>query len=290
MRRAMTAAELADALVGAGPGSPRARAVVMTMGALHEGHLALVRAARERAGEQGQVLATIFVNPLQFGPSEDLAAYPRTLADDLRQLEEAGCDIAFTPTAQVMYPDGEPRVRIDPGPLADALEGAVRPGHFAGVLTVVLKLLHLTRPDVALFGEKDYQQLTLIRRMVVDLDLAVRIDGVATVREPDGLALSSRNRYLDPEQRHTALVLSRALEAGAAAGSSGPAAVVTAARAEFDDEAVTPDYVEVRSVDLLAPPASGPARLLLAARIGTTRLIDNAVVHLSQSAAPTTMR
>ena len=290
MRRVTTAAELAEALVGAGPGSPRARAVVMTMGALHEGHLALVRAARVSAGERGQVLATIFVNPLQFGPGEDLAAYPRALADDLRQLGAAGCDVAFTPTAQVMYPDGEPQVRVDPGPLADALEGAVRPGHFAGMLTVVLKLLHLTRPDVAHFGEKDYQQLTLIRRMVVDLDLAVRIVGVATVREPDGLALSSRNRYLDPEQRHTALVLSRALDAGAAAGPSGPAAVVAAARAQFDKEAVTPDYVEVRSVDLLGPPASGPARLLLAARIGTTRLIDNAVVHLSQSAAPTTMR
>jgi pantoate--beta-alanine ligase len=290
VRRATTAAELADALVGAGPGSPRARAVVMTMGALHEGHLALVRAAQELAGEQGQVLATIFVNPLQFGPGEDLAAYPRTLAGDLRQLEAAGCDVAFTPTARVMYPDGEPQVRVDPGPLADVLEGAVRVGHFAGVLTVVLKLLHLTRPDVALFGEKDYQQLTLIRRMVVDLDLAVRIHGVATVRERDGLALSSRNRHLDPEQRQTALVLSQALSAGATAGPSGPAAVVAAARAEFDRAAVTPDYVEVRSVDLLAPPASGPARLLLAARIGRTRLIDNAVVHLTPSAAPTTIR
>jgi pantoate--beta-alanine ligase len=290
MQRATTAAELAEVMVGAGPGSPRDRAVVMTMGALHEGHLALVRAARERAGEQGQVLATIFVNPLQFGVEEDLAAYPRTLADDLRKLEAAGCDVAFNPTAQVMYPDGEPQVRVDPGPLADDLEGAVRPGHFAGVLTVVLKLLHLTRPDVAIFGEKDYQQLTLIRRMVVDLDLAVRIDGVATVREADGLALSSRNRYLDTEQRQAALVLSRALAAGAAAGPGGPGAVLSAARAEFDREAVTPDYVEVRSVELLAPPASGPARLLLAARIGTTRLIDNAVVHLSPSAAPTTMR
>jgi pantoate--beta-alanine ligase len=281
VQRVTTAAQLAAALKGAGPGRGRARAVVMTMGALHAGHLALVRAARERVGEHGQVLATIFVNPLQFGPGEDLAAYPRPLADDLCQLEAAGCDVAFTPTARVMYRDGEPQVRVDPGPLADILEGAIRPDHFAGVLTVVLKLLHLTKPDVALFGEKDYQQLTLIRRMVLDLDVDVRIDGIATVREPDGLALSSRNRHLDPQQRQTALVLSRALAAGSAAGPGGPAAVLSAARAEFEREAVTPDYVEVRSVDLLAAPASGPARLLLAARIGTTRLIDNAIVQLS---------
>jgi pantoate--beta-alanine ligase len=290
MRRATTHPELVEALVGAGQGFPRTRAVVMTMGALHEGHLALVGAAREQAGEHGQVVATIFVNPLQFGPGEDLAAYPRTLADDLHRLEGAGCDVVFTPTARVMYPDGEPQVRVDPGDLGDVLEGAVRPGHFAGVLTVVLKLLHLTRPDVAVFGEKDYQQLTLIRRMARDLDLPVRIDGVATVREPDGLALSSRNRYLDPEQRRAALVLRRALSAGLAAGSGGPAAVESAARAEFDRAAIRADYVEVRSVDLLARPASGPARLLLAARIGPTRLIDNAAVHLSPSAAPTTTR
>jgi pantoate--beta-alanine ligase len=280
MRRATTATELGQALVGAGQGTSLTRAVVMTMGALHEGHLALVHAAREQAGERGQVVATIFVNPLQFGPGEDLGAYPRTLDEDLRLLEGAGCDIVFTPTAPVMYPEGEPQVRVDPGDLAETLEGAVRPGHFAGVLTVVLKLLHLTRPDVAVFGEKDYQQLTLIRRMALDLDLPVRIEGVATVREPDGLALSSRNRYLDPEQRQTALVLRRALSAGVAAGSGGPGAVVSAARAEFDRVAVTPDYVEVRSVDLLAPPPSGPARLLLAARIGPTRLIDNAAVHM----------
>jgi pantoate--beta-alanine ligase len=290
MRRATTPAQLAQALDGAGQGSPRTRAVVMTMGALHEGHLALVGTARDQAGKDGQVVATIFVNPLQFGPGEDLEAYPRTLADDLRQLEEAGCDVVFTPTAQVMYPEGEPQVRVDPGELGDVLEGAVRPGHFAGVLTVVLKLLHLTRPDVAVFGEKDYQQLTLIRRMALDLNLPVRIEGVPTVREPDGLALSSRNRYLDPEQRQMALVLRRALSAGVAAGSNGPAAVESAARAAFDRAAIRPDYVEVRSVDLLAPPASGPARLLLAARIGPTRLIDNAAVDVSPTAAPTTTR
>jgi pantoate--beta-alanine ligase len=283
VRQATTAAELVESLAGAGPGTGRGRAVVMTMGALHDGHLALVRAARAQAGEHGQVVATIFVNPLQFGRGEDLAAYPRPLADDLRLLEEAGCDVVFTPTGQVMYPGGEPQVRVDPGPLGDILEGAVRPGHFAGVLTVVLKLLHLTRPDVAVFGEKDYQQLTLVKRMVVDLDLPVSIEGVPTVREPDGLALSSRNRYLDPRQRQLAVVLSSALSAGAAAGPDGADAVVSAARAEFDRAAITPDYVEVRSVDLLATPATGLARLVLAARIGPARLIDNAAVHLSPS-------
>jgi pantoate--beta-alanine ligase len=290
MRRAVTVAELTGALAGSGPGTPTPRAVVMTLGALHAGHEALLHAAREQVGSEGQVVATIFVNPLQFGAGEDLDAYPRTLADDLARLEEAGSDVVFTPTAEVMYPDGEPQVRVVPGPLADELEGEVRPGHFSGVLTVVLKLLNLTRPDIAVFGEKDYQQLTLIRRMVLDLDLPVRIQAVETVREPDGLALSSRNRYLDADQRRLALVLSRALAAGAAAAGDGPEAVRVAAITLFDQAGIAPDYVELRSVDLLSRPTAGSARLLLAARIGSTRLIDNAAVQLPPSAAPTTMR
>src|SRR4051794_39622561 len=166
-------------------------AVVMTMGALHEGHAALLRAAR---AEANHVVATIFVNPLQFGPNEDLDKYPRTLAADLEVCRDAGVDVVFAPAPDEVYPDGPPHVRVSGGPLAEILEGASRPGHFDGMLTVVLKLLHLTRPDVAFFGQKDYQQLTLIRGMVRDLDLSVEIVGVPTVREPDGLALSSRNR------------------------------------------------------------------------------------------------
>jgi pantoate--beta-alanine ligase len=201
--------------------------VVMTMGALHEGHEALIRAAAEQADN---VLVTIFVNPLQFGPNEDFDRYPRTLDDDLAICARNGVDLVFAPPVGQMYPHGEPSVRVNPGPLGEILEGASRPGFFHGVLTVVLKLLHLTRPDLAFFGEKDYQQLTLVRRMVRDTDLPVRVVGVPTVREPDGLARSSRNRYLDPAQRRAALALSAALAAGAAAtggqdGVPGPRSV-----------------------------------------------------------------
>ncbi|WP_338316313.1 pantoate--beta-alanine ligase [Streptomyces bohaiensis] len=187
------------------------RAVVMTMGALHRGHAALVAAARREAGPDGQVVVTVFVNPLQFGPGEDFDRYPRTLPDDLRIAGEAGADVVFAPAGDEVYPDGTPLVTLAAGPMGERLEGAHRPGHFDGVLTVVAKLLHLTDPDVALFGEKDAQQLALIRRMVRDLDFPVRTVGVPTVREEDGLALSSRNRYLSPTERRTALALSRAL-------------------------------------------------------------------------------
>lgn len=190
------------------------RAVVMTMGALHEGHATLVRAAREIAGDQGEVVVTVFVNPLQFGKGEDLDRYPRTLDADLKIAELAGADVVFAPVVDEVYPGGEPQVRISAGPMGERLEGAVRPGHFDGMLTVVAKLLHLTRPDVALYGQKDAQQLALIRRMVRDLNFGVEIVGVPTVREEDGLALSSRNRYLSPEERRTALALSQALFAG----------------------------------------------------------------------------
>ncbi|MYS16282.1 pantoate--beta-alanine ligase, partial [Streptomyces sp. SID4982] len=190
------------------------RAVVMTMGALHEGHATLIRAAREIAGADGEVVVTVFVNPLQFGAGEDLDRYPRTLDADIALAGRAGADAVFAPAVDEVYPGGEPQVRITAGPMGGRLEGATRPGHFDGMLTVVAKLLHLTRPDVALFGQKDAQQLALIRRMVRDLNFGVDIVGVPTVREEDGLALSSRNRYLAPEERATALALSRALFAG----------------------------------------------------------------------------
>src|SRR3712207_1120260 len=180
----------------------------MAMGALHDGHPALLDAARRR---RDHVLATIFVNPLQFGPSEDFDRYPRTFEADLDMCRAAGVEVVFAPTRDEMYPGGEPAVRVNPGPLGEVLEGASRPGFFHGVLTVVLKLFHLTTPHVAYFGEKDYQQLTLVRAMVRDLDVGVDIVGVPTVREPDGLALSSRNRYLGPAERTAALALSRAL-------------------------------------------------------------------------------
>ncbi|MBZ6232556.1 pantoate--beta-alanine ligase [Streptomyces olivaceus] len=190
------------------------RAVVMTMGALHEGHATLIRAARDLVGPDGEVVATVFVNPLQFGAGEDLDRYPRTLDADLEIAGRAGADAVFAPSADEVYPGGEPQVRVAAGPMGERLEGASRPGHFDGMLTVVAKLLHLTRPDLALYGQKDAQQLALIRRMVRDLNFGVEIVGVPTVREEGGLALSSRNRYLSAAERRTALALSQALFAG----------------------------------------------------------------------------
>jgi pantoate--beta-alanine ligase len=203
-----TAAELA-----ARPRTGR-RAVVMTMGALHEGHATLIRTARRAAGPQGEVVVTVFVNPLQFGAGEDLDRYPRTLDADVRIAADAGADVVFAPSVDEVYPGGEPQVRITAGPMGARLEGASRPGHFDGMLTVVAKLLHLTRPDAAFYGQKDAQQLALIRRMVRDLNFGVDIVAVPTVREDDGLALSSRNRFLSADERRTALALSRALFAG----------------------------------------------------------------------------
>ena len=240
-------------------------AVVMTMGALHEGHAELIRTAH---AEADSVLVTVFVNPLQFGAGEDLDRYPRTLDADLALAEANGADLVFTPTPDVVYPDGSPLVRVSAGPMGDVLEGAHRPGHFDGVLTVVLKLLHLTRPDVALFGQKDAQQLACIRRMVRDLDLPVDVRAVPTVRESDGLALSSRNRYLSPDERQSALALSRALRTGDLA----------AGRAVLDAEpGVVPDYLErVDSTSFEVTPDGD--LMVVAARVGTTRLIDNAVL------------
>jgi pantoate--beta-alanine ligase len=253
-------------------------ALVPTMGALHEGHRTLVRAAREKAAS---VVVSVFVNPTQFGPGEDYDRYPRTWDADLAALAEEGADLVFHPEVDDVYPPGALGISVDPGPLGSVLEGAVRPGHFAGVLTVVAKLFGLVRPDLALFGEKDYQQLTLIRAMARELALGVEVVGVPTVREDDGMALSSRNRYLAPEQRTAAATIWAALRAGADAGPDGAAAVLAAARAVLATEpTLVQDYLELTDTDLGPAPAVGPARLLVAARAGTTRLLDNVPVDL----------
>lgn len=260
---------------------------VPTMGALHEGHASLLRIARERAGADGTVVLSIFVNPLQFGAGEDLDRYPRTFDADLELAGREGVDVVFAPVVAEMYPDGVPHegtpseaVTVQPGPLADLFEGASRPGHFRGVLTVVAKLFGLVRPDVAVFGEKDYQQLALIRRMVADLCLGIEIVGGATDREPDGLARSSRNRYLDAEQRRAAAVLSRALRAGRDRASYGvPAARWAAMNVLKGEPGIELDYLALTTTGLGElpdyPEAGTEGRILVAARVGTTRLIDN---------------
>ena len=263
-----TRAEL-DAL----PSAPRA--VVMTMGALHDGHLELTRRAREIVGEDGLVMVTVFVNPLQFGPKEDFDRYPRQLQADVEACAGVGVDVVFAPSVDEMYPDGASQTTVVPGPLADQLEGALRPGHFAGVLTVVLKLLNLTAADHALFGEKDYQQLVLIRQMVRDLNVPVQVVGVETQREADGLARSSRNVYLDAEQRAAAAAIPRCLRAAAEVAEQGgdSAQVLAAANAELGELAV--DYLELRAADLTPAVGAGEERLLVAVRLGATRLLDN---------------
>jgi pantoate--beta-alanine ligase len=278
---ASTRVELAALLAPARAAGERV-AFVPTMGALHEGHASLMAAARERT--TGPVVVSIFVNPTQFGPGEDLDRYPRTLPDDLVMCEKEGVDIVFAPSVDEVYPFGPSEgVTVDPGPLASTLEGAVRPTHFRGVLTVVAKLFGLVRPDLAVFGEKDYQQLTLIRRMVADLCLDVEIVGAETVREADGLALSSRNRYLDPEQRDAAAVLNRALRAAQADGARGAEAALGSARAELRTmPGVDLDYLVITAPDLGPRPSSGESRILIAARVGTTRLIDNLPIHLGE--------
>lgn len=269
-------------------------AVVMTMGALHDGHRSLIRLA---AAQADHVVVTVFVNPLQFGPGEDLDAYPRTLARDLAVCAEEGVAVVFAPTGREVYPDGEPQVRVRAGEVGARWEGGARPGHLDGVLTVVLVLLNLVRPDVAVFGRKDRQQLALVQRMVHDLAVGVQVVPADTVREPDGLARSSRNVYLDDEQRGHATALPRAGRAASAAAAqgAGPRDVVSAALHELDGPGVEVEYcVLVDPVDLREVPGShsGPAVLLLAARVGRTRLIDNVDVHLRDpdGAAPTPVR
>jgi pantoate--beta-alanine ligase len=295
------------------------------MGALHDGHRALLRRARELAGPAGTVAVSIFVNPLQFGPSEDLDKYPRTLDADLAACDAEGVDLVFAPSVREMYPQ-EQLVKVDPGPTGEILEGEFRPGFFHGVLTVVLKLFSLVRPDTAVFGQKDAQQLVLVRRMSADFGLGIEIEAVATVRAADGLALSSRNKYLSAPERAAAPVLYRALAAGAAASAGGPGAVLAAARAVLDapgldgpvldgpgldgpvldgpgldgpglDDAGRPlpagtsprvDYLALADERGYAPVRGddldfhGTAVLAVAARVGTTRLIDNVVVNFSQ--------
>jgi pantoate--beta-alanine ligase len=259
--------------------------VVMTMGALHEGHAELVRVARTLAD---RVVVTIFLNPLQFAAGEDLGRYPRTFDADLTLCRREGVDLVFAPGPEVVYPDGDPMVRVDAGWLGDVLEGESRPGHFSGVLTVVAKLFQLTRADVALFGEKDAQQLALIRAMVRDLDLPVRVVGVPTIREPDGLALSSRNTYLTPADRVVALSLSAALRAGAAHSARGPEAVLAAASEVLSDVGgLGVDYLCLIDDETWQPATATTtaARLLVAARLGTTRLIDNVPIDLAAEEA-----
>jgi pantoate--beta-alanine ligase len=258
--------------------------LVPTMGALHEGHLTLVRHAKRIPG--AVVVVSIFVNPLQFGAGEDLDAYPRTLEDDLAALRAEGVQIAFTPTAADMYPSG-PRTSVHPGPLGAELEGASRPTHFAGMLTVVMKLLQIVGPDRAFFGEKDYQQLVLIRQMADDLNLGARIVGVPIVREADGLAMSSRNRYLDEVQREQACAIPSALLAGMYAAGEGADAALDAARAVLDEvPAISVDYLEVRNTWLGPAPQTGAARLLVAVRLGGTRLLDNIAIDIGVPSGP----
>ncbi|HEV2867379.1 MAG TPA: pantoate--beta-alanine ligase [Allosphingosinicella sp.] len=257
-------------------------AFVPTMGALHAGHMALVAEARRRADH---VVASIFVNPTQFGPNEDFAAYPRREAADAALLESGGVAILWAPDAAIMYPNGA-AATVRAGGLAEGLDGAARPGHFDGVATIVSRLFEQVRPDVALFGEKDYQQLAVIRQMVRERDLPIIIVGVPTQRDADGLAFSSRNAYLSEEERRAARALPRALgEAAQALASGTPAAdVLDRARARLAAAGFDPiDYFELRDAETLAPVDSlgRPARLLAAARLGRTRLIDNLPVNPS---------
>jgi pantoate--beta-alanine ligase len=280
MRVVRTRAEVRAATAAARQGGHRV-ALVPTMGYLHEGHMSLVDRARARAG---WVALSIFVNPLQFGPTEDLDRYPRDLERDLAMAEARGADLVFAPSAAEMYPGGEPRVSVVADPsLEDRLCGAARPGHFRGVLTVVAKLFGVFAPDVAVFGQKDLQQALLVRRMVADLDMPVEVDVAPIVREPDGLAMSSRNVYLSPEERARALALPRAVEAVRslfAAGETDGGVLRDAARSTLAVPGVRVEYAEIVDPATLAPvehvfPGTVCA---VAARVGSTRLIDNGIL------------
>ena len=281
-------------LAAARLGLPAPVVLVPTMGALHAGHRALLHSARAAAGPSGSVIVSIFVNPLQFRPGEDLDRYPRSLDDDLAMCAQEGVRAVFAPSAAEMYPGGPPQVTVDPGPAGQVFEGEFRPGFFGGVLTVVLKLFHLVRPDVAVFGEKDAQQLALVRRLVVDTDLGLAIEAVPIVRDPDGLATSSRNRYLSAADRELALTLPRALRAGQAraavrlpgedaVGNAHSAAAALAAAQEVlrGEPALAVDYVAVVDPRTFGPAGPGPALIVAAVAAGGTRLIDNVPVVLT---------
>jgi pantoate--beta-alanine ligase len=268
--------ELRDAISGFRAAGERI-ALVPTMGALHAGHMALVAQAK-LAGQR--VVVSIFVNPKQFGPNEDLARYPRKELADSRMLAEAGVDLLWMPPVEVMYPEGH-ATNIAVSGVSEPLDGAARPGHFDGVATVVAKLFNQVKPDVALFGEKDFQQLAVIRRMVADLDFDIDVRGVPTQRDDDGLALSSRNAYLAPEDRAAAVALPRALGVAVRAIEKGddPATALATARVSLVAAGFEVDYVELVDADSLGAPVAGqPRRLLAAARIAGTRLIDNVAV------------
>ena len=296
-----TRAELADALTRL----PGTKALVMTMGALHNGHLQLVREARELADH---VIVTIFVNPTQFAPGEDFDAYPRTLDADMDALETVGADLVWAPAPQDVYPTPA-TVTIDPGPIARVLEGKTRPTHFAGVALVCTKVVNLVRPDVALYGQKDAQQLAVLRTVFAQLDIPVRVHPVPIVRAEDGVALSSRNQYLSDDERIRARALSRALRRGAEAAEAGatPAQIVAECRSVIDAEGgIDLDYialVDAGTFEILAGTESVPVgegvaaptilsdgsregRILIAAKVGTTRLIDNMEVPLRDASGP----
>jgi pantoate--beta-alanine ligase len=274
-------------MAAARPALPSPVVLVPTMGALHDGHRAVLRMARELAGPAGSVLVSIFVNPLQFGPAEDFDRYPRPIEHDLAVCAQERVTAVFHPDTAQMY-RSPPLVTVNPGPVGRILEGRSRPGFFDGVLTVVLKLLHLTEPDAAVFGAKDAQQLALIRQMVTDLDLAVQIAAAPLHRDSDGLATSSRNAYLSAGERAAALALPRALSAADAAADRGAGPAVAAARAVLDSAAAgSPplrlDYLVLADPATFAEVASdhqGAALLLVAAKVGTTRLIDNAPLQV----------
>ena len=256
--------------------------LVPTLGALHAGHLALVERARELGST---VIVSIFVNPLQFGVGEDFEKYPKTLESDLDKLAEAGVAYVFAPSVDEMYPDGDVQTRVVAGAVGRLYEGASRPGHFDGVLTVVAKLLGIVTPDYVIFGEKDAQQLFLVRRMVADLNLPVQVESVEIVREASGLALSSRNTYLDEREKRAATALSRALDAAESYGDRGVDAVVGAAQSVVMGESlVQVDYLRVVDPQTFLPADdgyTGPALVLIAARVGGTRLIDNRRILLA---------
>ena len=267
------------ALVAAARAEGRGVGLVPTMGALHDGHAELVRTATERADV---VISSVFVNPMQFGPHEDLARYPRTPEADTERLDALGVDAVFLPSIDEMYPSGgRSATVVTAGHLGTVLEGRSRPGHYDGVLTVVAKLLGIVQPDIAVFGEKDAQQLFLVRRMVRDLDMPVEIVGVPTVREPDGLAMSSRNRFLQAGERADALTLSRSLEAAGAAADRGAEAMLAAAQAVFAEQTgAALDYLAVVDPATFTSAGEdhhGPVQVLVAARVGAVRLIDTAV-------------